>query len=48
MSALLYENRCHTFRHTYEQQVVKYAKAATSGFVPLQSVSSRRMTMDTR
>jgi uncharacterized protein len=48
MSALLYENRCHTFRHTYEEQVVKYARAATSGFIPLQSVSPRRMTMDTR
>ena len=48
MSALLFDNRCHTFRHTYKEQVVKYAKAARSGFVPLQSVSSRRMTMDTR
>ncbi|MGB7730407.1 MAG: radical SAM protein [Candidatus Acidiferrum sp.] len=48
MSALHYENRCHTFRHTYEEQIVKYARAAASGFVPLQSVSSRRMTMDTR
>jgi uncharacterized protein len=48
MSPLLFENRCHTFRHTYREQVVKYARAARSGFVPLQSVSPRRMTMDTR
>jgi uncharacterized protein len=48
MNALLYDNRCHTFKHTYEEQIVKYARAATSGFVPLKSVSAQRMTMDTR
>lgn len=29
MSALLDENRCHTFRHTYEEQIVTYARAAS-------------------
>jgi uncharacterized protein len=48
MNALLYENRCHTFKHTYEEQIVKYAKAVTSGFVPVTAVSGQRMTMDTR
>ncbi len=48
MDALLYDNRCHTFKHTYEEQIVKYARAATNGFVPLNAVSGRKSMMDTR
>ncbi len=48
MNALLYENRCHTFRHTYQEQIVKYARAATGGFIPIKAVGSQKLTMDTR
>jgi uncharacterized protein len=48
MNPLLYDNRCHTFKHTYEEQIVKYARAAASGFVPLMAVAGQRLTMDTR
>ena len=48
MSALLYDNRCHTFKHSYQEQIIKYARAAATGFIPISSVASPKLQMDTR
>jgi uncharacterized protein len=45
MDMLQHENRCSTFRHTYREQVLRYAEHAETGGVPV-SIAPRGLARD--
>ena len=45
MDMLQHENRCSTFRHTYREQVLRYAEHAETEGVPV-SIAPRGLARD--
>ena len=48
MDVMQYDNRCGTFRHTYKERVISYARALESGLVVLNKRPEAAPSMSTR